>query len=166
MHKGQIFSTDLLFGMVIIILGLGLMIGLIETSTYDSKHASNEKYFEEKTQLALMLLTSSKVGQCDLNGITLPNSINTDKINSSTDAISLKKSILLQDYNIQLKLSKEGEVIKETLPGTRTIAIDINVLVCNKNTTFLDLNNCLSSTTICDNRPLISMQTLTLEVGE
>ncbi|MFA6064760.1 MAG: hypothetical protein WCW44_00635 [archaeon] len=163
MHKGQIFSTDLLFGMVIIIFGFGLMLTLAETSMYDSKHTINEKQLQQKTELALLLLTSSPIGQCDLNGTLLPYSVNKDKI-FSMNSKTLKQALLLSDYNVQLTFSDGNKPIFEQTNTSNIISIDVNALICTNKTTFKDLNSCLSSITPC-NTSKIGMQTITLKVG-
>ncbi len=169
MHKGQIFSTDLLFGMVILIFGFGLILALAETSMYDSKHTKNEQQLQEKTELALLLLTSSPIGQCDLNGTKIPYSINKDKfaiINATTQK-ALKKALLLEDNNVTLSFTGTTRtiLIDELLKNPNIISIDTNVLVCTNSTKFNDLNNCLSAVSPCNNTN-ISIQTVTLKVGQ
>jgi len=159
MNKGQIFSTDLLFGMVIIIFGFGLMLALTETSSFDAKHARIEKQLQEKTEVALLLLTSSPIGQCDLN-VKLPYSINTEKL-TSLGSVALKKALLLEDNNVSISLSGGTTLINETPNTANIISIDLNVFVCDNSTKFSDLNTCLSSTIPCNN-----LQTLTIKVGQ
>jgi len=170
MAKGQIFSTDLLFGMVILIFGFGLMLALAETSMYDAKHTKNERQLQEKTELALLLLTSSPIGQCDLNGTKIPYSINKDKftiINATTQK-QLKKALLLEDNNVNLSFTGTAStttLISELVRNANIISIDANIVVCTNTTTFYDLNNCLSAVSPCTN-PKISMQKVTLTVGQ
>ena len=170
MDKGQIFSTDLLFGMAIILFGFGLMLMLSETSMYDSKHAMNEKQLQEKTQLALLLLTSSSIGQCDLNGTSIPYSINKSKFATITPTtqIALKKLLLLEDKNVQIELSDGTAPIMDPIGTANIITMDINILVCNNSTKFSDLNNCLSATTSCNNlvTQKIQLQQLRIKVGQ
>ena len=143
MNKGQIFSTDFLIAMVLIILGLGVITSVLEFNQYNIKQKAEYDLIKEKTQSAMIALTNNPSLECDINGILLPYSINTNKF-SETPLPELKDKLGLRDYNIQVTFT---EVLSEDQINSKTIiSLDLNILACDNTAGFSDLNNCMKTT--------------------
>ena len=160
MNKGQIFSTDFLFAMVLIILGLGVLTSLMEFNQYNIKQKAEYNLIKEKTEAAIIALTNNPDYECDINGIILPYSIDTNKILGATPQ-EIKQKIGLNDYNIQLTFT---ETLQEELINSKTIiSIDLNILACDSSTTFSDLTECMKNANCAKNN--FQTKKLTLKVG-
>jgi len=165
MHKGQIFSTDLLFAMVIIVLCLGTIVSAYEFNLYNQKQHTIQKDLKEKTETAIIILTNS-VANCqinDFNGRTmsLAYSINTNKLTTlAANPKTLKEALAIQDLNLQIKLSTSGTILNEVINAQNIVGIDLSVMTCNSSATMSDLNACMTLGT-CNN---IKKETLSLKV--
>jgi Na+-transporting NADH:ubiquinone oxidoreductase subunit NqrC len=167
MSKGQIFSTDFLFAMIIITLCLGVIASTYEFNLYNQKQHNSQKELKEKTETAIIILTNS-ISNCeikDLNGhdISLAYSINLDKLEElASEPELLKKSLAIQDTNIQIQLSKTGKILEEEINSKNIIALDLSVMTCRDSTTIIDLNECMNFGE-CNS---IETQTLNIKVGK
>jgi len=170
MYKGQIFSTDLLFAMILMILCLGTIISAYEFNLYNQKQDTLQKELKERTETAIIALTNS-VANCQIEDpsgkfISLAYSININKITTlALNPKILKETLAIQDTNLQIKLSTSGNILAEGINTQNIVAIDINVITCNSSATMKDLNDCMTSPSPCNN-PNIKMQTLSLKVGQ
>jgi len=145
MNKGQIFATDMLIGMILIILGIGFLGSMMEFNLYNTKQQYLINEFNQKTETAAITLVNSSWSACYVDGTYLPYSISPTKL-SAIGATEIKKRIGLSDYNIYIAIgtnAAEEIVINEITNGKQVSAIDLNILVCHKAVGFLDLNNCM-----------------------
>jgi len=168
MHKGQIFSTDFLFAMVLIILGIGLLLGSFELNSYNTKEIALRAEMKEKAETAAIVLTNNIDYDCNIGTTEIAYSINTDKLNiEKTNTKKLKEKLGLQDYNINIYIDPPlTAYVSEVLPNVNIIGIDLNVLVCTNAMTQTDLNRCISTSLATCQAPKIQLQKLTIKVAK
>lgn len=171
MHKGQIFSTDFLFAMILIILGFGVLTSLGEFNLYNTKQKAEFSLLKEKTQTGIITLANSPNLTCDANTISLAYSIDINKLSelTKTNSKNLKNIIALPDNNITLSITSALSgtpqyYVNEETNYENIVLIDVNVLLCNKDLNYYDLNVCMTTTNCV--RPSLWKGTLTLKVGE
>jgi len=163
MHKGQIFSIDLLASMVIIILGFGLLTSLGEINLYNTKQKQSFEILKQKTETALIIFTNSPRYDCNIEGIQLAYSLDENKLNLLTEQ-EIKKELGLMDYNVQIH-TETNTILNDTLNQENIASIDLNIAYCKNNPTFEDLTNCTNSGGTCYDTKLM-LKTLTIRVGK
>ncbi|MFA5931215.1 MAG: hypothetical protein WC821_02805 [archaeon] len=163
MHKGQIFSTDFLFAMALIIMGFGVLASVGEFNLYNTKQKTEFSLLKERAETGIITFANSPKTSCDFNGTSLAYSINTAKIAGITSA-DRKKLIALQDGNVTLSLTTTSttQYLTDSVNYENLISFDVNVLVCDKNINYYDLNLCMT-TASCPN---LQRGTLNLKVGK
>ena len=167
--KGQLFTTDFLIGMIIVILGFGLMTAQLEFTMYQNKETTNYNELAEKAESATITLSDANWSACDINRTSLAYSIDINKINSLNEH-EIKKRIGLTDYNANITLTSPTltkNIITEIITNKNIYSIDLNVLTCTNDANFTDLNYCLnySGAGNC-NTNKIWMSTLKIKVGK
>lgn len=164
--NGQLFATDFLIAMIIVILGFGIMAAQLELNIYQNKEKTNDNALSERTETAAIALANSEWSACDINGTKLAYSINKDKIALLSEN-TVKERIGLTDYNAQITLVGKSprNIMTEPITNQNIYAIDIDVLTCTKDANFADLNFCMNSLSVCDT-PNIWMSTLKIKVGK
>ena len=147
MNKGQIFSIDFLFAMVLMIFFLGMLIGLGEMQNYEKKEQTIRAELETRTQAALITLTNSNDFTCKTDlGTHLAYSIDLSKLIPKTN-IDTKNNLGLKDYNLSILLDNIIQTGKDDAHfGKNIYAFDINILQCNGIVNFSDINNCMNDT--------------------
>jgi hypothetical protein len=153
MNKGQVFSTDMLIGMVLILLGIGFLGSLMEFNLYNTKQQYNINEFNQKTETAVLTLVNSPWSACYVDGVFLPYSISPAKLKTIGSA-GIKQRLGLSDYNVNITIGSGfgTEVIIGDAPnGAQVGAIDLNIIVCHKSAGFGDLNKCMRNGTSCEN---------------
>ena len=162
--KGQAFSIDLLFAMGLIVLCFGILSAGVETRMYETKESFKLEELREKTQTAQIVLTNSEMFSCDLNGISIPYSLNESKLNS-IPASQLKQILGLPDQNIQATSVELTPmiIINEEINSKNVISYESKILICNNDTNISDLISCMNG--ICP-AGKIKFGTVTLRVGE
>jgi len=163
MNRGQIFSIDFLIAMILMIFFLGLILSLGELQGYERKEERIRYELESKTESALISLVNSPDYACKLDTNSyLAYSFDYSKINLISQD-DLKKSLGLIDYNLSLILNGHIDVNhNDAHNGTNVYAIDLNVLYCDSEVNFSDLNSCMNGT--CS--PTLSNQILKLKVSK
>jgi len=163
MNKGQIFSLDFIIAMILMVFFLGLLLSLGELQGYERKEKRILYELESKTEAALISLVNSPQFSCKLDTNSfLAYSFDIKKIDLITNE-DLKNSIGLLDYNLSLFLDGTQVTGHEDIHSGKNIyAIDVNILYCNGEVSFTELNNCMSGS--CGDT--INKQTLKLKVSK
>jgi len=147
MNKGQIFSIDFLIAMILMIFFLGLLLSLGELQGYERKEARIRYEIASKTEAAIISLVNSPQYACEMDTNSyLAYSLDISKINTMSND-ELKKSLGLLDYNLSLLLDNlilSGH--DDPLNGKNIYAVDLDILYCNGNISFSDLNMCMNGT--------------------
>ena len=162
MSRGQIFSSDFLFAMILVIFGAGLLFSLFEFRAYDAKENSLSSQFDTKSSSALLTLANSPFFACDLNGISPAFSIDANKI-SQLSPVSIKHLLGLSDYNVQIAISGiSPPVVFDPISSQKIVALDLNIALCINSPSFADLNSCVASS--CSSGKIIPSK-VSLRVG-
>lgn len=153
-QKGQIFSTDFLMSMIIIILIIGTIINTMEVNNFQNKEKTTKIIMEQKTNLAFNILLTSKEFNCDINGLHLTNTIDENKLN--TNLSKIKEILGLEEYGLEIKIdnqSKHNSLSQEK----NTLNITSNIKTCtNSSNLNFNLDNC--RTTSCFEGHLITKE--------
>ena len=143
MNKGQLFSIDFVIAMILMIFFLGSLLSLGELQSYERKERRITYELESKTETALITLTNSPNYSCKLDTNSfLAYSFDLNKIKNITHD-DLKKSIGLKDYNLSLLLN--NSLVQNHVDdhaGLNIYSIDVEVLFCDGNISYQDINNC------------------------
>ncbi len=168
MHKGQIFSTDFLFGMILVILGVGLLLASFEINSYNTKENALRSIMKEKVETAALVLVNNIDFDCNYGGTEIAYSINTDKLNlETTNLIKLKEKLGLSDYNVNISLSTPFVAyVTEILPNDNIIGIDLNVLTCTNAIKYADINKCISTSISSCQSTAIQLKKLSIKVAK
>ncbi len=153
MNKGQIFATDLLIAMTLILLGIGFLGSMMEFNQYNSKQQYNTNEFTQKTEAGVLALVNSPWSSCYVDGTNLPYSINPSKL-KTIGAEGIKQRIGLSDYNVNIMIGSGAlteSIISEITDGKQVGVIDLNIIVCHTSAGFADLNKCMRNGTACEN---------------
>ncbi len=164
MNKGQIFSVDFLFAMILMIFFLGTLFGIGEIKNYETKEDNIRNELEMKSQAALITLTNSKMFSCenDVN-LFMAYSIDKDKLDLITTQKEFKEMLGLADYNLSLLLDGGTVNGKNDIHSGRNIyAIDLNVLYCEGTAKFSDINACIGGS--CNAK--VEQKKLTIKVSK
>lgn len=170
--KGQLFATDFLIAMSIIILGFGMLGALSEFDMYQNKEASNYNELQEKAETAAITLANAGWANCAVGDVNLAYSINikSDQTLSSDD---IKNLLGLKGYaaNITVGGNSYGNVTDPTAGLQNVAVVDLNVLTCQTNNIpFADFKDCLNSGVNgpnCKTGPnKVNKQVLHVEVGK
>lgn len=169
--KGQLFATDFLIAMTIIILGLGMLGAASEFNMYQNKELTNYGELQEKAEAAAITLSNSTWSDCNLGATEMAYSINRDKISAlSGGASEVKKRLGVSDYNIQIlfdNLPLSGFPNDTGTPNSKNIAgIDLNVVLCRNTVAFFDLNKCMNTNLASCFSIKINRVKLTIKVGK
>ncbi len=156
--KGQVFSIDLLFATILIILFIGILINVIEIKNYEQKEALIKNELYSISQSSIINLTNGNYA-CEFNNIKLANSLNLNLVNS-VDHEKISKDIGLIDKNFKIILN--GLTIKENgnITSNNIASYNIDILTCNDTVEFLNIKECLNGNN-CD----VEKQKLTLMVS-
>jgi len=142
MNKGQIFSIDFVIAMILMIFFLGLLLNLGELQSYERKERRITYELESKTEAALITLTNSPNYSCKLDTNSfLAYSFDRNKI-KNINHNDLKNSIGLNDYNLSLLFNPTNPNHIDEHNGLNIYSIDINVLFCDGDISYQDINNC------------------------
>jgi len=145
-NKGQVFTTDFLLAMTVLILGFGLVGAISEFNMYQNKERTNFAELQEKAQLTAITLANSTWADCNFGTTEVAYSINTDKLAAlpAPQSTELKKRLGISDYNAMIIIGGT-QVVSDDISGSGNIAsIDLNVMVCNNTATFADLNSSMN----------------------
>ena len=165
MSKGQLFSTDLLFGVVLLIFGLGILIGAAEMNMYNQKQELTQNELINKTILAAQIITNSNEWDCNFDTTHAAYSINKNKFYEPNFTIeNIKQKTNLVDYNIRIVIGEEV-IYNEIQNQKNVIAYDLNILTCNNSTTFNMLKYCMNTGANCYNND-IKKEVLSLMVAK
>ena len=154
---------------MIIILGFGLIGAISEYSLYQNKEQTNYNELQEKSETAAIALANSPWSDCNFGTTHIAYSINTEKINLNVlDTSDLKKRLGVSDLNVQINLSSGNSIKFPTtaFSANNVAVIDLNVLWCNNNTRFSDMNKCITTDETSCNSPNIGRAKLTIKVGK
>ncbi|MFA7133773.1 MAG: hypothetical protein WC122_02230 [archaeon] len=165
MNKGQIFSIDLLFAIVLIIFAIGVLIGSAEINNYNQKQQIIKNNLITKTIIGAEVLTNSSEWNCDLNNTHPAYSINTDLFNLNNFTLNeIKTKANLIDYNIRISLN--DEILYEDIEENKDAIIhELDILSCTNQTTFNELKECIDKNENCPNE-LINKKIFKLEVAK
>jgi len=166
MNKGQIFSTDFLFAMIMIILGFGILAGIAETNQYNLKEKTLMENIKNKAQTAALTIANSSFADCNLNDTNLAYSINTKKISALTEK-EIKQKLGLQDYNAQITLkgTPDRNILANVMNTNNIYITTVKVLVCNETTLPTDILECAKNPGAC-NSAKAEKRTLEVKVGK
>lgn len=163
MNKGQLFSIDLLFGVILLLFGVGVLIGAAEMNMYNQKEQIIHNELVEKTILGAQVITNAQEWDCNFDNTHAAYSLNTDKFFDAANTIEkIKQKTNLVDYNIRITL---GETIAydDVMTPKNAIAYDLNILTCTNDTNFSMLKNCMTTNSDCYTE-FIKKETLRLMV--
>ncbi|NMA44421.1 MAG: hypothetical protein GX950_01240 [Candidatus Diapherotrites archaeon] len=140
-QKGQIFSTDFLIAMIIIILIIGVIISAIELRNFEHKEKISKNIMEQKTNLAFNTLITNKEINCNINELQLINTIDLNKLQNKKN---LKEMIGLDEYEIQIKIGSQtiGQLTNNDINNKLVIKTKIMSCENSSNLSGIDLNNC------------------------
>lgn len=165
MHKGQIFSLDVLFAIVILIFGVGLLIGAAEINFYNYRQALEYKELVQKTITGAQVIANSEKWDCNFSNFHSAYSINKDKFQTTTIK-EIKTKTNLTDYNIRISIGDEM-IYSDLLSTTNLVVIDLNILACNNFANFSMLKKCMDLGEICNNEDQnIEKTILRVEAGK
>jgi hypothetical protein len=153
MNKGQLFSIDLLFGVIILIFGIGLLISAAEINTYNQKQENNYTELVNKTILATQVITNSIDWDCNFDKTHAAYSINKDKF-LATPGNTIKEKANLIDYNIRITIGELPPIYDEIINSKDAIVYELEILTCNNTTDFNMLKNCMSTNSTCYNESI------------
>lgn len=169
MNKGQIFSTDLLFGLILVVFGIGVLIGSAEINTYNQQQQINHSSLVKKTITGAEIITNSIEWDCDFNQTHVAYSINTTKFNPKNFSLEeIKTKTNLVDYNIRIMIDEE--VIYEDIESAtyNMLGQELKIITCTNETKFNELKECIiNGEEICLNETTtINNKILKLEVAK
>ena len=151
--KGQIFATDFLIAMVIIILGFGLIAAASEYTLYQNKEQTNYKILQEKAETTAITLANSDWADCGYGVASAKTeaaySINLSNVNNLTPPD--KKNLAISGYPAKITLTKAVSGVVTTmlddgLANSKNIAItEINVMWCTNAVTYAELKACMQN---------------------
>lgn len=150
--NGQIFSIDLIFATILIIVFIGILINITEVNNYEKRESIIQNEFYLKGQTALNLLTHSDFS-CDFEEIKLGNSLNKNKLELTSNDQLIEKLGLI-DTNFEIYLG--NDIIKQfgEMNGKNILVYSLEVLTCDDNSNPLDINSitpCLNNQlTLCE----------------
>ena len=170
--KGQLFATDFLIAMVIIIIGFGTLAAALEFNMYQNKGTTNYNILTEKSEAAAITLANATWADCNFDTARVAYSINTDKIDPLIGALTeaeVKKRLGLFDTNTYILITYPDSTIKnivtDSLFGEKNIStMDLNILTCNNSATFADMNGCMTGAAACTASTKIRKATLQLAI--
>ena len=166
MNKGQIFSIDMLFAIILLIFSIGIIIGSAEINTYNQKQQINQNNLITKTIIGAEVITNSNEWKCDLNNTHLPYSINMNKFNTTNFPLEkIKEKANLTTYNIRISINNEI-IYNENIEENKDLIVhELEILTCTNQTTFNELKECIDKNENCPNE-LISKKIFKLEVAK
>lgn len=147
MHKGQVFSVDMLFGIILLIFGIGILIGAAEINFYNYRETLEQKEILQKAIIGAQIFSNSEELDCYFSDMHLPYSINREKL-VLMDIEGIKQKTNLTDYKIQISINEEV-IFSDTDSTTDLIAIDLNILTCNNYADFNMLKACMTKNERC-----------------
>lgn len=167
MNKGQIFSIDLLFGVILLLFGIGILISAAEINSYNQKQENTHNELVTKTILAAQVITNSTEWDCNFDGTHAAYSLNKDKFlaESGNTIIKIKEKANLMDYNIRITLGELPPLYDELTDSKDAIVYKLDVLTCNNTTDFNMLKKCMSTDLSCYNN-FIKKETFELRVSK
>lgn len=172
LNKGQIFSIDFLFAMILVIVSMALLMNAIQFKTYEAKDLVEKQILAEKTNAAVIALTEGEFS-CNFDqNIPLAYSVDINKLLDANKlgADIIKQKLGLADYNIHLTVTRYpagGTTIVNDTLGENTFFAEMDILACEKSVDirFADLNKCLVEGISCKSANA-SKQKLTLGVSK
>lgn len=167
MSKGQIFSIDLLFGVILLLFGIGVLINAAEINSYNQKQENTYEELVTKTILAAQVITNSAEWDCNFDETHAAYSLNKDKFlaASGNTIMNIKEKANLLDYNIRITLGEQPSLYDEIINSKDAIVYDLNILTCNNTTDFNRLRKCMNTNSNCyDN--FIKKEKFTLMVAK
>lgn len=150
-NKGQIFSIDLLFGVILLLFGIGILIGAAEINNYNQKQQMNHEELVQKAILGAEIITNAKEWDCNFDGTHAAYSLNknTFAIDAGNTIEQIKEKANLRDYNLRIMIN-QNIIYDEIVNYKDAIVFDLNIVTCTNNTTdFEMLRNCMNSKTAC-----------------
>ena len=173
-NRGQLFASDFLIAMTIVILGFGIIASISEFNLYQNKEQTNYKELQEKAEAAAITLTNSTWSTCAFGTSEAAYSINTDKVGLIATADALKKRLGIADYNVQITLTEhiiKTDISPANFPKTainskNIVAIDLNVMWCKNGAKFSDINACMTQQLFDCTDQNIGKGTLSIKVGK
>lgn len=149
MNKGQIFSIDMLFGIIVLIFGVGLLIGAAELNFYNSRQTLEHNELIQKAIIGAEVITNYKEWDCNLTNTHPAYSINKDKLRLKTIS-EIKQKANLTEYNIRITIDEEILFTDSQIQEASNLtAFDLNILTCNDSADFNSLRNCIIEGEIC-----------------
>lgn len=166
MNKGQIFSIDLLFAVILLIFAIGILISAAEINSYNQKQELEHKEITQKTILGAQVITNSTEWDCNFDGAHAAYSLNIDKFLSNENNIEkIKQKANLLDFNIRINFGELAPVYDEIITTENTIVYELNILTCTNSTDFNMLKKCMTTNETCfDN--FIKKETFKLMVAK
>ncbi len=142
-RKGQIFSIDFIIAMSIVIIFFGIILSMSEMKTYENNAFFGQESLMEKAEAGSIALTNSQYSCSVNNDFNLAYSIDKTKI-SGVEKEKLKEFLGLEGINAQLKINGNIFVLDDELNGTNTYSVEIDLMVCNTDIAFSNLEECMN----------------------
>jgi len=166
-NKGQIFSIDLLFAVILLIFAIGLLLGAAEINNYNQKQQNMNAELIQKTIIGAQVITNSSEWDCNLDNTHAAYSLNLDKFKSTSGNTieKIKQKANLTDYNIKIVIGELTLYEENLLNLKNAISFDLNILTCTNSTNFNMLKNCMSTNYSCYSE-IIKKEKFTLVVAK
>ena len=138
-NNGQIFSLDLIFATILIILFIGILINITEVNNYQTKENILKSEFYLRGQTAINLLTHGEFS-CDFEEMKLGNSLNKSKF-ISTEYTKLPEKLGLIDVNFEIYLNNNKSKWVGEITGDNVLVFSLDVLTCDNSNNPVDINS-------------------------
>lgn len=167
MNKGQLFSIDLLFGVILLLFGIGILISAAEINSYNQKQENNYNELLTKTILASQVITNSTEWDCNFGETHAAYSLNKDKFSIAfgNTTTKIKEKANLLDYNIKITIGDTPPLYEELINSKDVVVYTLDILTCNNTTDFNMLKKCMSADSTCYNS-FIKKETFKLMVAK
>lgn len=149
-NNGQIFSLDLIFATILIILFIGILINITEVNNYQTKENIIKSEFYLRGQTAINLLTHGEFS-CDFEEMKLGNSLNKSKFNA-TQYFRLQEKLGLTDMNFEIYLNNDKNKWVGEINGDNVLVFSLEILTCDNSNNPIDINSikpCLKNQEEC-----------------
>jgi hypothetical protein len=144
-NRGQIFSIDLILAMVVVIIFIGAMISFSEIRANQIKSEQDNLIFNDKTQTAFSILLNGKYSCETSNGTLLAGSLDESIFNLETKD-DVKEYLGLNDTNVLIQINRVDSQVNDLISGDN-FSLEEEVLVCNGEINYSDLNDCMNGGT-------------------
>jgi hypothetical protein len=151
MHKGQIFSMDFLFALILLVVFLGTIVTHSQIRTHAEKEVIlNEQLLKETDSAITVLLngaTPCKITKNSNTIYTLNNSINTNDLNKAllnqNKIEEFKEKLGLVNKNIVITIDLDNYIMEITSTPSDMLVFKRKIITCDSDITIDQFNDYL-----------------------